>query len=411
MHDRCISIDWLEVYCVEDEKRYPCNADYFRSKGLWVDERDYGTRVWREMFTICDTFGNPMMEIRRNPASTMIQNQGLFTAGACHLRLPNAVCYSNDPIGFLRSFIVEHGYQLKKIFRIDIALDFERFDRGDDPAKFIERYMKGVYSKINQANISAHGRDQWNGRVWNSLSWGKPKSQVSTKIYCKTLELQQVKDKPYIKLKWFDSHLIDDPLHMTRRAADGSIYKPDIWRVEFSVKASASKWFVIESSLGKHRKIPVPHTLDMYDTNLKLLTMFSSLQQHYFRFKYYEKDKRKDRCKDKVLFEFSPNDVFYKIDHLSSVSANTSKEQRLITLLRNFEVLHPNNEVYRSIEFLIDYIETNCMRDVLSHRYSFSDVLALRLLVSQRVKGIKDEKIQKQLNEILGIIETSDSLF
>ena len=36
----------------------------------------------------------------------------------------------------------------------------------------------------------------------------------------------------------------------------------------------------------------------------KILVMFASLARHYFRFKKYEENKRKDRCKDKILFDF-----------------------------------------------------------------------------------------------------------
>lgn len=411
MTDRCISIDWLEVYALEDSKRYPCNADYFRKQGIWVNEREYGTRVWREMFTVCDNYGQPLMEIRRNPASNTLVDKGLFPVEACHLRLPNIVCYSKDPVNILRSFMAQHGYTLKKIFRIDIALDFEKFDRGDDPAKFIERYMRGVYAKINQANISAHGTDQWNGRIWNSLSWGKPKSMVGTKMYCKTLELMQTVDKPYIKMKWFDSHLIDDPISMTKRGKDGQLYKPDIWRVEFSIKASASKWFLIESSTQRHKRIPMPHTLDMYDSDTKLLTMFSSLAQHYFHFKYYEKEQRKDRCKDKILFDFSPLDHFYQIDRMGSDDKHSTKEQRLLNLLRNFAEVHPNPEVYKAVETICDYIERNLLKDMLSTHYNMADVQALQLLISQRMAGIKSPDVIQQLNEIKDIIKESPDLF
>lgn len=411
MTDRCISIDWLEVYALENTQRYPCNADYFRKQGIWVDEREYGTRVWKEMFTICDIYGQPLMEVRRNPASSNLADKGLFPAEACHLRLPNAVCYGQDPIAFLRSFMAAHGYTMKKIFRIDIALDFEHFDRGDDPAKFIERYMRGVYAKINQANISAHGTDQWNGRVWNSLAWGKPKSMVGTKMYCKTLELVQVHDKPYIKMKWFDSHLIDDPVNMTKRDKNGNIYHPDIWRVEFSIKASASKWFLIESAAQRHKQIPMPHTLDMYDNDTKLLTMFSSLAQHYFHFKYYEKDKRKDRCKDKILFDFSPLDRFYKIDRMGSDAQHTAPEQRLMTLLRNFDVVHPNPEVHKAIETICEYITKNLLKDMLNHKFTMRDVQALQLLISQRIQGIRDESIMQQFEDLRDIIKQSPELF
>ena len=66
---RCVNIDWLEVYCLESNERFPCNADYFRSRGFIVHEREYGTRQYNEMFTLEDERRNKWLEIRRNPAS------------------------------------------------------------------------------------------------------------------------------------------------------------------------------------------------------------------------------------------------------------------------------------------------------------------------------------------------------
>lgn len=411
MRDRCISIDWLEVYALEDSSRYPCDADYFVKQGYWVNERAYGTRVWRQMFTVCDAFANPLIEVRRDPASSSLLEKGLFPKEAVHLRLPNVMCYSPDPIGFLRDFMAKHTYTLMKIFRIDIALDFEKFDEGDDPARFIERYMQGRYSKINQANISAHGTDQWGGRVWNSLSWGNKKSMVSTKMYCKTLELAQVADKPYIKVKWLHSHLIDDPVAMTKVAADGKLYEPIIWRVEFSIKASASKWFVIESAFGRHKQIPMPHSLSMYDSDTKLLTMFSSLSMHYFHFKHFQPDKRKDRCRDKVLFKFSPNDVFYKIDTLAAESANTKPELRLITLLRNFYAAHPSPEVYKAVESLVPIIERYALLAMANGHEPIKCMQAMQMVISQRMQGLKSGDVANQLREVQELIDSYPSLF
>lgn len=68
-HVRCVNIDWLEVYVLESNDHYPCNADYFRQHGYFVKERDYGTRVYKEMFIIEDEQGHDWLEVRRNPAT------------------------------------------------------------------------------------------------------------------------------------------------------------------------------------------------------------------------------------------------------------------------------------------------------------------------------------------------------
>lgn len=410
-HKRCCNIDWLEVFVLEDVERYPCNADYYRSYGWHVQERAYGTRIYAEMFTLIDEWGEPFLEVRRAPYSVNKVNEGFFPPNACHIRFHNRTCYMSGCITILRDFLALHNYTFKKIYRLDVCLDFEFFDKGDDPARFIQRYMRGTYAKINQANIGAHGRDQWDGRTWNSLSWGNPKSMVSTKLYNKTLELEQAHDKPYIKQAWRLAGLIDDTVNMTRRADDGSVYKPVIWRVEFSVKSSAQKWFVIERNTGKHGKIPMPHTLDMYDTPSKLLTVFASLASHYFHFKHYEEGVRKDRCRDKVLFDFSPLDTFYKVDRLASHTASSTPLRRLITLLKNYLLANPFTPSRVAILNLIEQFETDILKSMSNKQYTTLEVVALRRVMADRIAGIKDISIQTQLNSIIQTLKDSPNLF
>ena len=74
---RCVNLDWLEISAEESNSRYPCDADYFRSRGFIVHERDYGTRVWGEVFTIEDENGHDWIEVRRRPPSGASEFKGL----------------------------------------------------------------------------------------------------------------------------------------------------------------------------------------------------------------------------------------------------------------------------------------------------------------------------------------------
>lgn len=318
---RCVNIDWLEVYCLEDRHEYPCDAEYFRRHGYLVQERDYGTRQYNQMFTILDKWGNPMIEVRRDPPSGDSGFNGL-TQDSTHIRLVNAYCYYNNPIALLREFLMRHNYIFKRIFRIDVCYDFEYFDSGDLPERFVRRFLECKYRKINQCHLTAHGQDNWNGYDWQTLSWGSPASMVSTKLYDKTHELKQgASDKPYIRQAWFECGLVDDPVKMVKRGNDGELYTPKIWRVEFSIKSSADRWVIIEDQSGKReKKKPVPHTLQLFEGRERLWERFEELAYHYFRFKYYEADKRKDRCKDKVLFYFNKDREFYHLEQIAPAS-------------------------------------------------------------------------------------------
>lgn len=320
---RCVNIDWLEVFCLEDVS---CNHDaqFFRDHGFVVKSREYGTPQYAEMFTI-ESKGYDFIEIRRNPYSKKTQG-GLFLDNACHIRLSNRTCYEESPINILRTFLIQFGYKLKGISRIDICSDVKAFDNGLDPQTLIKRYMAGKIAKINQSKVSAHGKDSFETRVWNSLSWGSDKSMVSTKLYNKTLEMSQVSDKTYIRQAWYLAGLITD---MDDRDTT-------IWRIEFSIRSEAKQWIeVTDESTDKPRKSPMSNALHCYDNRDKIFAIHFSLCTHYFHFKVVEidesgKKKRKDRCKDVVLFKLSAGMQVYKPQRLTDRKAPTRTDKMLL---------------------------------------------------------------------------------
>ena len=283
---RLINLDWLEVYCLEDTNRFPCNAEYFIKQGYEVKQRAYGTPQYREVFTVFDR-GHFALEIRRNPYSTR-DNGGIFDFNSVHIRLTNGACYEVNPIEKLRAFLCAHGYFYKAISRIDIALDFQQFDDGSSVQDFISSYMRGEFSKVNQNRLHAHGADEFSGRVMNSLKWGAASSPNTTKLYNKTLEMKECGDKPYIVSRWTE--------------AGFDLSRP-VWRLEFSMNSQFQNLKNIRN--GEIMK----KDLSSYDTPLRLFQQFIIMYRKYFDFRRVEIDskghyKRKYDCMRVALFDF-----------------------------------------------------------------------------------------------------------
>lgn len=336
MTNRCINIDWLEVFCYEDTS-FNYTPDDFINRGYVVDVRAYGTRMYASMFTIIHQ-GKPWLEVRRDPLSRR-SDGGIFEDGATHIRLCNRTCYHISPIDELRNFLIDNQYQFVGITRCDICCDFIKFDRGDNPQKIIKQYMIGAISKINQCNLHAHGRDQWDGRFWNSLKWGSESSAVSTKLYDKTLELdREGHDKPYIRQVWEQSQLCSRQVvqyestqgkvkYKTVMVPYGTatqyprleqeVTKVKVWRCEFSISSQGKRFVHIDS--GQVFEMG----LDTIDSRYKCLFLFHVLANHYFHFKIMERKadggwQRKDRCKDKILFRTGKMESAYKPIQLQS---------------------------------------------------------------------------------------------
>lgn len=329
---RCVNIDWLEVYCLEVVNT-PHNADYFKRQGYNVNVRNYGTPQYQQMFTIMGDDGFPFVEVRRDPYSLRSQG-GIFPPNACHIRLSNRACYARNPIQDLRKFLLLHNYNYQSLSRIDICLDFNTFDTGETPESFIRKYMREEISKINQSafyqfgkdisNIYFHGRDAWSTRIINSIKWGTDKSSITTKLYNKSLEMEQVKRKFYIQDAW--------------KAADLDLSK-DIWRVEFSLNSSfkmlESKDKTYNSGQQAERDL---HNLCNYDSREKLLRYFHILSSKYFHFKNRELTasgnvKPKNRCSDHVCFKTSPDEQIYYPKRLTYQTEPTRTDKMLIKKL------------------------------------------------------------------------------
>lgn len=402
---RCINIDWLEVHAREPQDK-PMNSDFFREQGYMVIDRDYGTRVYREMFTVFASDDLPWIEIRRNPASQGLN--GIHDAEECHLRLVNRACYFNNAVQLMNDFLSRWGYERIRISRIDICMDFDRFDRGDKPARFVANYFKQVYAKINQCNITGHGDDNWNGQVWNSVSWGSKASQVSTKLYNKTKELYDLKTgtfkKPYILHAWQLCGYIDNMLTCTLEGQP-----VDMWRLEFSITSPDVNWVKIELN-GKQREYQsLRHTLETYNTRSKLLVMFASLCAHYFRFKIYEDGQRKDRCKDKVLFVFKEVEEIYKIQRddytLAEDTKRTAKWLKLLPLLIDYRNEKTSLGLRSAVNEIISSIQWDIEHANLVSPWSEAEMEEFREFIENRLaeENITDVVITNEIREVLNI--------
>lgn len=429
MIKRCLNIDWLEVYALEPDK---LDADFFISDGWSVQPRPYGTRVYDEMFTLMDyTTNEPLIEVRRAPVGAKT-GRSIIEPNACHIRLTNRTCYYENAAAIMAEFLARYGYQFMRISRIDLCLDFELFDTLDNPQKFIQRYMAGRYAKINQVNIRSIGKDSWDKRVWNSISWGSPSSAISTKIYNKTLELKEARDKPYIRQAWALAGLVDDFIKLTRSNAKGETYTPVIWRLEFSIKSPVKNWFVMDTdTTGKRKFHSYPNTLDRYMTKQQQLDIFASLVDHYFHFKNVQEKpckgiarnairqevravnverslERKDRCPDKVLFKFTDAETFYRVEKVASATPADRHDKSLLRKLQLYKETHLQPEIIKACDTLIEDIEQIALRKSAANPADATEIMLLRQLISRRIKG--DTAANTSLSDMRAMLQLFDDL-
>lgn len=458
---RCVNIDWLEVFAIEPGV---LNADYFKAAGLNVQTRDYGTPQYREMFTILTKNNDPWIEIRRSPYSLKSQG-GIFDEHACHIRLSNRTCYEPSPIDELRKFMLEFGYRLESISRVDICMDILSFDDGKDPGLFLARYAKGDYFKEHLSKIAPHGVEvigsdfEGHGtdgpymREFTSWKWGAPTSAISVKLYNKTKELEEVSEKSYIRESWLQAKLIshEDFLIMAdirdsryyigqlsrniKRAKGEKLQElkqrlseerkrlralkaksKQIWRIEFSI-SSDIKGFISSDPLDIDRKGNrriYPLELSTIDNRGKCEILFQTLAERYFHFKLvtYTRNgtrQRKDRCPDYWPIRYDPKKPMYIPKRVVSSPQPSRMDKIIINKLRR--IIDTNNEKNqldpKTVSSIIDTLMY--FRDI----YHFDE---LNKVVDKAImyfpRSVKEDSRQKEelTNELVEIINKIQEL-
>lgn len=402
---RCVNLDWLEIHAREPIGE-PHNAEYFRSCGCWVEERDYGTPIYREMFVIYGSDNLPAIEVRRNPKSSGLN--GIHDAEETHIRIKNRLCYYDDTAEKFENWLNFHHYNGIRISRVDICLDFVRFDFGDDPWKFIRRYVSHKYAKYCGGDISLHGKDGWDGINLNSLKWGNPKSIVSTKLYNKTLELKESKtglfSKPYIRQAWLLCGFIDDMQHCTFQGQE-----VEVWRLEYSIKSSKRGWAPIDIDGNVNKKYSLKNTLEMYQGRDKLLALFASLTKNYFHFKKYKKGQRKDRCPDKKLFDFSTVQQTYKLTDEEKICGDGDRQAQRYNLLSKrlweLEMSVEDETTKEAIKVVIDAVKEFTLTADMARPWNAEEKAIMRAkFVGFIMKQVNDPiHVQEVIQEALKV--------
>lgn len=385
---RCINIDWLEMYCYEP--REPRTPEYFERLGLSVSCRDYGTKHWSQVFTIKDEQGNDFMEVRRSPRHEHGEHHTILPDNACTLRLVNRYCYYDTAAWIMSDFIGKHGYLIRRIFRLDIALDLKVFDSGDKPESVMRRIVRHKYTKVYQSDRTVHGTDHWNDCDDNSISWGKKKSMVVTRFYNKSLELAQVKDKPWIRQAWYEAGLIDDPIAPIVLDKSGKVVGDAVWRLEFQINSSARGWFVAE---GDHKNDYVEHTLEAYWNRPLLQQAFACLCDHYFNFRIFKRGKKKYDCEPKVFFKWSDEDTHYRLRN-SLVQRNYdntgSQALRWIARLRE---MYPNRDVFKALDVVEEKVRAMYKAEI-GYEGSDPKIHLYRAMAPDMTRGLSDEEVR-----------------
>ena len=269
----CIAVDWLEVCCYGRD----LEPSFFSWEGkhFSVEQEDRETPLFRSFFEVKRN-GLVWAQIRQNPKS------GVMKKGLTIIKLSNRVLYHEKYVPFLMHMIQALGLYYKGLTRLDIAYDCNEFYCGRKPSRFVHQFVTkrvdekgGMYvPRMKEFDFHLKKDIHTNGMI-NYLAIGAKGSKKRGYIYDKTLELQEVKDKPWIREMWEKNGLISDK-------------KNHVWRSEISIKAQGTDLLNLDTGqlFALH-----PNYLSTYE-NIKKIFHFYAAKVFDFRYNNGEKNRR-----------------------------------------------------------------------------------------------------------------------
>lgn len=325
-----INCDWLQVYAEDKNETYL--DDIYNGKSLYTFEKlPHSSRHFSEIWNVYNEDNDLYCVIQRKPFSNILSKCGAV------LQLVNRELYKDNFVTPFLYFLERHHFRFKSISRIDISFDFHLLYNGLKPESLIKGIMLGKYLKNNQSKV------KWNfssianvGKpmVCNSCSFGSLNSAVSTKLYNKSLELKEVKQKPYIIESWILNGLNPDN---------------DVWRIEITIKSDASK--SINLSTGEIFRL-TPNNVKLHSD---LEDVFFSYAAKYFAFKHNDGKKNKTRMKDLQIFPTERKPTIYPI-RITEESDSTRSDKIFLKKLHHLHKEIPTHdfEVEQAINVISD---------------------------------------------------------
>lgn len=223
--------------------------------------------------------------LQAEPHSAIIDKNTLI------LQVENKLLYNSGIGVIMQNYLACNNWEFKGFTRLDIAFDFNHFKDGLHPQEFIKQFLSGQVRKTDKTKISTVAESGEHEGLhllqYEYIRFGSGKSDLTYYLYNKSKELLDVKDKPYIREKWLKSGL-------------KNVF--DVWRLEFRIRGNQK--MIVDTFTGESKTLR-EFGLDLLQPK-SLETLFFSLAEKYFDFRYHTHQANVSRLPRIELFTFKP---------------------------------------------------------------------------------------------------------
>lgn len=308
-----IGIDWLSLYGHQ-------KAEFVQEKNtiFSTEIEEYRTQQYSRRMIIKFNEGGkyiPFAEILFMPCVSSIH------PSSCQLRVLNRGLYLPNWFSRLTHLLRSLPFAYRSMTRIDVYADFNKFYRGLLPATLIDNYIKAKFLKIGinngylsfksmgytiANNTAALPKDfTVNAAQYNGITWGH-KGYAQTQLYNKTLELKEVKYKPWIVESWEQAGLDTG----------------NVWRLEFRLQKAAKDIKFLDTDTEGQLSL-----MDLVEPQ-RIIGLFRMCVEKYARFVKRDYHVKKQDMNPIILFpqvcDYKTN-IEFKIHQVKTTTNRTAK--------------------------------------------------------------------------------------
>lgn len=294
MEKYCISVDWLQVCCYSNNLAFLLNNDYYNkvdSLPYWLELQPLETRNFARFIRVHTKVGNDWRycaDVLAVPRSSMLNSNIVL------VKIHNRFLYSQNYIKLLYNICATFKLSIKGLTRLDLCYDCNSFHNGLKPHKFIKEFVTAEFDssryiyKVGAKQFRVYGgKSVSSATKFSGIEFGSGKSSRRCYIYDKTRELEEVKDKPWIRQYWQQNGLISDA-------------KTHVYRAEISIKCDGMD--LLNMSTGELFKLS-PEYLRSQPAIEKLFHFYAARMFRFHRKGKHTRVRDYDRIE---LFENSP---------------------------------------------------------------------------------------------------------
>lgn len=307
-----INIDWLAY------SAYGNIGETTLFNRFKVIPKEHGSQVFKNVASIVtiDT-AEEVAQMQYNPRSSALKPNLVI------VKLANRCLYEYDYIALIRTINEGLNLEYNSLSRLDICADFYTFEYCT-PQELIKQFLQRKLRRYGKSKYVLHG-NQDKAQEYEYLRFGSPTSDVVCYLYNKSLEMREVKHKPYIVRQWSQLSYKYEDINPA----------PDVWRLEFRLNGDNIKTLCDEN--GEFDNL----TLNALNNKTILLYLYSALVNKFWRWAKPTASKFID-CKEVAMFDLQASKFIVQERRDERQEVRKAK-----VFIKQFESISQENELYR----------------------------------------------------------------